>query len=90
VAQAIADPAELRRFAHNLKRFCTELQSALAGLHGQYVALGDTWRDQEYEKFRQEFEQALANHERLTEVSTEFIPFLLRKSERIEEYLSQR
>jgi hypothetical protein len=90
VAQAIADPAELRRFAHNLKRFCAELQSALAGLHGQYVALGDTWRDQEYDKFKQEFELALINHERLVEVSAEFIPFLLRKAERIEEYLSQR
>jgi uncharacterized protein YukE len=90
VSQAIVDPAEVRRFAHNLKRFCAELQTALAGLHGQYVALGDTWRDQEYDRFRQEFEQALANHERLVEVSGEFIPFLLRKAERIEEYLSQR
>jgi hypothetical protein len=90
VSQAIADPAELRRFAHNLKRFCAELQSALAGLHGQYLALGDTWRDQEYDKFKQEFELALTNHERLVEVSAEFIPFLLRKAERLEEYLSQR
>ncbi len=62
--QAVVDPAELRRFAHNLKRFCAEMQIALAGLHGQYVALGDTWRDQEYDKFRQEFEQALSQHER--------------------------
>jgi uncharacterized protein YukE len=90
VSQAIADPAELRRFAHNLKRFCADLQSALGGLHGQYLSLGDTWRDQEYEKFKQEFELALANHERLVEVSAEFIPFLLRKAERIEEYLTQR
>ena len=90
MSQAIADPAELRRFAHNLKRFCAELQTALAGLHGQYVALGDTWRDQEYERFRQEFEQALANHDRLVEISGEFVPFLQRKAERIEEYLAQR
>ncbi len=90
MAQAIVDPAELRRFASNLKRFCTELQAGLGGLHSQYLALGDTWRDQEYERFRQEFEQALAGHERLTEASTEFIPFLLRKAERIEDYLGQR
>jgi hypothetical protein len=90
VPQAVVDPAEIRRFAHNLKKFCAEMQIALAGLHGQYVALGDTWRDQEYDRFRQEFEQALGQHERLVEVSAEFIPFLLRKAERIEEYLSQR
>ena len=90
MAQAVVDPIEVRRFAVNLKRFCTELQAALGGLHSQYLSLGDSWRDQEYERFRQEFEQALAGHERLTEVSAEFIPFLLRKAERIEEYLSQR
>ena len=32
----------------------------------------------------------MGQHERLVEVSAEFIPFLLRKAERIEEYLSQR
>jgi uncharacterized protein YukE len=90
MSQAVVDPAELRRFAANLKRFCAELQAALGGLHAQYTALGDTWRDQEYEKFKQEFEVALQGHERLTEVSAEFIPFLLRKAERIEEYLNQR
>lgn len=90
MAQAVADPAELRRFAHNLKRFCAELQAAIGGLHGQYVALGDTWRDQEYERFKQEFEQTLQQHDRLVELSGEFVPFLLRKAERIEEYLSQR
>lgn len=90
MAQAIVDPNEIRRFASNLKRFNAELQTGLAALHGQLVALGDTWRDQEHEKFREEFEQNIANHERFLEQSNEFILFLLRKAERIEDYLSQR
>jgi uncharacterized protein YukE len=90
MSQAIVDPAEVRRFAANLKRFNADLQSSLAGLHGQLVALGDTWRDQEQERFRQEFEQTMHTLERFLEVSGEHIPFLLRKAERIEEYLSQR
>ena len=90
MAQAIVDPIELRRFSSNLKRFNAEMQIGLASLHGQLVSLGDTWRDQEQEKFRGEFEQSLNNHERFLEVSDEFIKFLLRKAERIEEYLSQR
>lgn len=90
MAQAIVDPIELRRFAHNLKRFNAELQSNLASLHGQLVALGDTWRDQEHEKFSAEFEQNLSHHERFLELSNEYIMFLLRKAERIEEYLNQR
>ena len=90
MSQAIVDPAELRRFATNLKRFNADLQSSLAGLYGQLVSLGDTWRDQEHDRFRQEFEQTMHTLERFIEVSGEHIPFLLRKAERIEEYLSQR
>jgi uncharacterized protein YukE len=51
MARAVVDPADLRRFAHGLKHFNNELQHQLAVLHGQFTALGDTWRDQEHEKF---------------------------------------
>jgi len=88
--QAVVDPAELRRFAHNLKRFNAELQTGLSALHGQMVGLGDTWRDQEHKKFAEEFDQTMKVLARFIEASTEHIPFLLRKAERIEEYLQQR
>lgn len=90
MAQAIVDPAELRRFAHNLKRFNAELQTNLAGLHGQMIGLGDSWRDQEHDKFLAEFESTITVLERFIETSNLHIPFLLRKAERIEEYLQQR
>ncbi|MFL5341575.1 MAG: WXG100 family type VII secretion target [Gemmataceae bacterium] len=88
--QAVVDPTELRRFAHNLKRFNAELQTGLSALHGQMVGLGDTWRDQEHKRFSEEFEQTMKVLARFIEASTEHIPFLLRKAERIEEYLQQR
>ena len=90
MAQAIVDPAELRRFATNLKRFAAELQTNMAGLHGQMVGLGDTWRDQEHDKFRGEFESTVHVLERFVEAAGLHVPFLLRKAERIEEYLQQR
>jgi uncharacterized protein YukE len=90
MSQAIVDPAELRRFATNLKRFNANLQVDLAGIHGQLLALGDTWRDQEHERFRQEFEDTLKALEHFMEAAGLYVPFLLRKAERIEEYLSQR
>ncbi len=90
MSQAIVDPAELRRFASNLKRFNADLEAGLAGLHGQLVGLGDSWRDQEHDRFRQEFETTMQVLERFLVVTEEHIPFLLRKAERIEEYLTQR
>lgn len=90
MAQAIVDPAELRRFAQSLKRFNVDTQTNLAALHGQLLALGDTWRDQEHERFVAEFDQTIAVLEKFLEVADEHIPYLQRKAERIEEYLSQR
>jgi uncharacterized protein YukE len=88
--QAIVDPAELKRFAHNLKQFTNELQNQILVLHGQLVGLGDTWRDQEHEKFVQEFEDTMRVLQHFTEAADQHVPFLLRKAERIEEYLQQR
>jgi len=88
--QAIIDPSELRRFALSLKQFNNELRDRMAGLHGQMLSLGDTWRDQEHVKFAQEFEQTMHVLACFVENSDQQIPFLLRKAERVEEYLQQR
>jgi uncharacterized protein YukE len=90
MSQAIIDPAELRRFAHQLKQFNEELRERMTVLHGQLVALGDTWRDQEHERFLQEFEQTLHVVESFVAAADEHIPFLMRKAEKVEQYLQQR
>ena len=88
--QAIVDPGELRRFAHNLKTFNSELQNQLAVLHGQLLGLSATWRDQEHLKFTEEFEQTMQVVSRFIEATDQHIPFLMRKADRAEEYLQQR
>ena len=88
--QAIIDPGEVRRFAHNLKQFNEALREQMGTLHGQLVGLGQTWRDREHDKFAEEFEQTMLAIGRFVEASNQHIPFLMRKAERIEEYLQQR
>jgi uncharacterized protein YukE len=90
MSQAIVDPAELRRFAHQLKQFNAELEERLTTLAAQLHALSATWRDQEQKKFADEFEQHLKLINRSIEATNEYAPFLLRKAERIEEYLQQK
>ena len=90
MAQAIVDPAELRRFAQSLKKFNSELEDRLASLASQLGALSTTWRDQENRKFAEQFEQHMKIMARFIEASNEHIPYLMRKAERIEEYLQQR
>src|SRR4051812_12717502 len=69
MSQAIVDPLELRRFAHHLKQFNGDLRERLSGLHAEMTRLGDSWRDQEHEKFTQEFEQTLHVVEHFLEVA---------------------
>jgi uncharacterized protein YukE len=90
MAQAIVDPNELRRFAHHLKQFNAELRDRVSALHGQMLGLGDTWRDQEHEKFVQQFEETMHVVEHFLEASDQHVPVLTRKAERIEEYLQQQ
>ena len=90
MAQAIMDPEKVRRFAEELQRFSTEIENRLTLLHARFMSLGDTWQDQEHEKFAEEFRQALKALKKFTETSKAHTPYLLRKAQRIEDYLNQR
>lgn len=84
------DPEEVRRFAKELKRFNEEMQSRAASLQGRFTALSGTWQDQEHEKFAEEFATAIKVLKKFMEVSDKHTPYLMRKAQRIEEYLAQR
>ena len=90
MSQVIVDPNEVRRFAQNLKRFNGELQAQMSMLHGKITALSQSWRDKEQQKFADEFAQTMQSIGRFVEASEQHVPFLLRKADRIEEYLRQR
>ena len=55
MAKAMMDPEEVRRFAEELKRFNSDLQHRLTSLQARFASLGDTWQDQENEKYSEEF-----------------------------------
>lgn len=84
------DPEEVRRFAKELKRFNEDMQSRAAALQARFIALGSSWQDQEHEKFVEEFATTLKALKKFVEISEQHTPYLLRKAQRIEEYLDQR
>ena len=90
MSQAIVNPDELRRFAQMLKKFNAGLAEQMTALAGQLEALSTSWRDQENHRFSDEFQRNLQMVARFIESNNEYIPFLLRKAERIDEYLQQR
>ena len=90
MSQAIIDPEEVRRFAAELKRFNNDLRERTASLTARFTSLGETWQDQEQAKFAVEFIQVMKSLKSFLEVSERHVPLLLRKAERIQQYLDQR
>ncbi len=84
------DPEAVRRFAEELKRFNMDLQNRMASLQARFASLGETWQDQEHSKFSDEFKETMKALKKFIEVSNQHTPYLLRKAQRIEEYLNQR
>ena len=88
--QAVMDPEEVRRFAEELQRFNRDLQNRMSALQARFSGLGDTWQDQEQTKFSDEFKQTVKTLKKFVEMSDQHVPYLMRKAQRIEEYLKQR
>lgn len=90
MAQAIANPEELRAFALKLKQFNNTLADQAAMLASQLDSLGASWRDQENAKFAEDFREHMRLLAAFVDANNRHIPYLLRKAERLEEYLQQR
>jgi uncharacterized protein YukE len=90
MAQAMMDPEEVRRFAKELKRFNDDVQTRAQALNAKFMSLASTWQDQEHGKFAEEFVSTMKVLKKFMEVSEQHTPFLMRKAQRIEDYLDQR
>ena len=84
------DPEQVRRFAEELQRFNRDLQARMSSLQGRFSGLSETWQDQEHAKFADEFQQTAKALKKFVDSSEEHVPYLLRKAQRVDEYLKQR
>lgn len=84
------DPGEVRRFAAELKRFNDDVQARAGALQARFASLAETWKDQEQAKFAEEFITTMKVLNKFVEISERQTPYLMKKAQRIEEYLNQR
>jgi WXG100 family type VII secretion target len=89
MSQANVDPAELRRFALDLKRFTDEIESLMGQLRSRMAGLEGTWRDQEQKKFADAFAQTTKALAVFIQTAGDHSVFLNKKAAAIEQYLRQ-
>jgi uncharacterized protein YukE len=89
MAQAIVDPEQLRQFAAMLKRYSQQVRDSTTSLLQAQARLADSWRDQEQNKFAEEFEEQVKLVNKLLEATDKHVPYLLKKAEIIDQYLQR-
>lgn len=90
MAQAIGDPEEMMNFARVLKAFAEQMKSGSAQLRTAKTRLGESWRDQENQKFAAEFDRTMVTLSQFIVLAEKQVPFLQKKAERLQDYLNQR
>ncbi len=88
--QTQADPDEMERFARTLKQFASDLANRTSVLKQQFAQLGSTWRDQEYTRYAQEFQQTTTMLERIMRKAEAEATFLQKKANVLRQFLNQR
>ncbi|MEM6690739.1 MAG: WXG100 family type VII secretion target [Planctomycetota bacterium] len=89
MSRAVVDSDQLRQFASQLHQFSKQLQEQSAVLAAQLDQLEQTWRDQQQRKFSNEFSEQMQQVQRLIQTTEAHVPYLLRKAEQIDAYLSR-
>lgn len=88
--QAIVKPVDVRKFAQQLSAFTADLNASTSRLQWQFRQLGETWRDQEHQRFENEFEQATRVFSKFAADANRYVTYLKRKADAAERYLQQR
>jgi uncharacterized protein YukE len=90
MAQAIVNPQHVLQFAHTLKRYSSDVSSQTSDVNAKLHSLGETWRDQEYQKFAKEFETAIRAIKRFVTAGDGYHRYLVRKAEAAQAYLDRQ
>jgi uncharacterized protein YukE len=88
--KAIADPEEIRNFAHVLLDSVSRLRSLRSDVMGRFNELHDHWQDEKYMRFREIFTTAMSRLEAFLQQGEDYAQYLHRKAQLLDEYLKHR
>jgi uncharacterized protein YukE len=86
--QVYVEPEKLRDFAKQLRSFSDVADQSVKSLKGEIARLGGTWRDQEFDRFVEQFGAVQALLKKFVEETKRTTPLLEKDASIIEE--SQR
>jgi len=86
MSQVHNDSERLRSFASQLDAFASEVDQHLTKLRSAISRLGNSWRDQEFEEFVNEFSVTQERVKRFVSETRKTAPLLKRDADALDEY----
>jgi uncharacterized protein YukE len=84
--KAEADAGEIEAFARSLDLFSKTLRDQMRQLSAKQKQLSATWRDDTYERYVPEFEQAMKMLDKFIQASEKQVPHLRKRVQKIRDY----
>lgn len=88
--KAIANPEELRQFAHVLVQIINQLRGAKVNIQTRFSQLHDHWRDEKYHHFQEVFTRSMRHLDLFLNDADNYVRHLNRKAEFLDRYLQHR
>jgi uncharacterized protein YukE len=88
-SEIFANPQKIQGLAEELRTFAANLSSELEAMNSGFHALGATWRDQDYEKFKRSFERLREEIQKLGEEINRREPELKEDAQSLIAYLNK-
>lgn len=85
----IADPDAIDAFAKQLQRFCDETDQNIRRLNSQFSRVSDLWKDDEYRKYADSYQQSIRALSRFIADSRQQVRPLHTKAEHLRRYLGR-
>ncbi len=86
----IINPDELDAFIRNLDQFNRQTEAMMKDLNRRFEMLGETWRDQAYARFGDEYVRTMVQLRSFIVMADAHIPALRERSRRARHYLDLR
>lgn len=84
-----ADPERIESFARDLAKFNARMSEEMKHLNGQFRALGDFWRDDQFRRYGEEYDASVRALQRFLTLSEQQIPALRKRARHLRDFLGQ-
>lgn len=84
-----ADPDAIDDFARQLQRFCDETDQSMHRLNAQFARVSELWRDDEYRKYADIYQQSIRSLTRFIAESRHQVRPLHAKAGHLRNYLGR-